>query len=51
MVVGVELYYFEMGLENGRFSVLTFRKKSRSKFVRLGEPVSCAIKAKELHQS
>jgi hypothetical protein len=35
-VVGVELCYFGVRLENERFSDLTFYKKPRSKFVWLG---------------
>jgi hypothetical protein len=37
MVVGVELHYFGMRLENGRFSDLTYYKKLRSKFAWLGK--------------
>jgi hypothetical protein len=36
MVVGAELCYFGMRLENERFSILTFYKKLRSKFAWLG---------------
>jgi hypothetical protein len=36
MIVGVELHYFRMRLENGRFSDPTNYKKPRSKFVWLG---------------
>jgi hypothetical protein len=36
MVVGAELCYFGMRLENGRFSDPTFYKKPRSKFTWLG---------------
>jgi hypothetical protein len=36
MVIGVELHYFGMRLENGRFSDSTYCKKPRSKFTWLG---------------
>jgi hypothetical protein len=36
MVVDVELCYFRVRLENGRFLDLTFYKKPRSKVVWLG---------------
>jgi hypothetical protein len=36
MVVGVELRYFGVRLENGRFLDPTYCKKPRSKFVWLG---------------
>jgi hypothetical protein len=36
MVVGDELHYFGMRLENERFLDPTYRKKLRSKFVWLG---------------
>jgi hypothetical protein len=36
MIVGVELRYFGMRLENGRFLDLTYYKKPRSQFASLG---------------
>jgi hypothetical protein len=36
MVIGVELHYFGMRLENGRFSDSTYCKKPRIKFTWLG---------------
>jgi hypothetical protein len=36
MVIDAKLHYFGMRLENGRFSVPTFCKKPRSKFIWFG---------------
>jgi hypothetical protein len=47
MVVGAELHYFGMGLENGRFSDLTFYKKLRSKSAWLGRTFESCIRGRK----
>jgi hypothetical protein len=51
MVIGVEPHCFGVWLENGRFSVLTFCKKPRSKFVWLGRTCELRNQTEELRWS
>jgi hypothetical protein len=51
MVVGVDPHCFGVRLENGRFSDLTYCKKSRDNSYDEGEPTDCAVKTKELCRS